>query len=239
LSTLPTDDYVFYADQRKMNGNLNKRMLLICVPLVLFMFALCGILTHGLDTLSPHPSAHSGHAPLFVRTSSPIVVVLGGLPWFLTAEILILWLISGRAQRKQVKPLVTLSPQGMSIDTTAQHLGLLTWDEIGEVRTYNLIYRYVGIVPRDTQALCRRLGTRRSWVLWMNAACIPLYKLFGRFVAPINIPQVYLPVTADELAATIHRYQAAYARTPNWEALPPSENVWPPPPRLDANPNEQ
>jgi hypothetical protein len=239
LSTLPTDDYVLYADQRKMSGNLNKRMLLFCVPLVLFLFAFCGILTHGLSVLDPHSASPSGPTPLFVRTSSPAAVILGWAPWFVTAEVLIVWLIAGRAQRKQIKPLVVLSPQGISIDTTAQHLGLLTWDEIAEVRTYNLCYRYVGVVPRDTQALCRRLGTRRSWLLWLNAACIPLYKPFGIFVAPINIPQVYLPVTADELAATIHRYQAAYVRTPNWEALPPSENVWPPPPRLNANPNEQ
>ena len=112
----------------------------------------------------------------------------------------------------------------------------MSWEEIGEVRVYNLGYRYVGVVPRDAKTLYRRLGMRRSWLLWLNTACIPLYQLFGIFVAPINIPQAYLPVPADELAAMLHSYQVAYGHRSD-EATP-AEGTWPPPPTVPRPPSQ-
>ena len=226
--TAPTGDYVLYADRRRMLRNLNTRMLLICLPLVLLAFAAVGVLSGAAPPPPSGPPSGRLPAPLDLHAT------LGWLPWFLVAELVVLWLASVASHLRQVKPIVTLGPRGLAVDTMATHLGELSWDEVGEVRCYTMIYRYVGIVPRDTSALCRRLGPRRAWLLWMNAACIPLYRIFGIFLAPINIPQVYLPIRADELAATIRAYQVAYGPTraggrgeAPWQ---PEGGVWPPPP---------
>ena len=54
------------------------------------------------------------------------------------------------------------------------------------------------------------------------------------FVAPVNIPQVYLPITVDELTARIHTYQKAYTLHPGYVSQATSAvadgSVWPPPP---------
>ena len=132
----------------------------------------------------------------------------GWLPWFFLAEIVLLWLVTSASHRKQAKPIVTLRAQGITVDTMATHIDELAWEDIAEVRCYTFIYRYVGIVPRDIFGLSRRLGVRRGWLLWMNGVNMPLYKALGMFFAPINIPQVYLPITADELSngANVIRY---------------------------------
>lgn len=205
LDTLPAADYVLYADTKKSVSGLNKRMLFIMLPLVLLSFLFVGAMGHGL-TIPRHGPSGQTVSPLRIVLGSGMAAFISWLPWFLLAECALLYVIMARAHKKQKKPIVVLSAEGITVDTTATHVGLIRWEEIAEVRSYTLIYRYVGIVPENTGALCRRLGGSRSWLLQINALCIPLYKMLGVFVAPINIPQVYLPVTVDELTARIHTY---------------------------------
>lgn len=173
-------------------------------------------------------------SPLRFALGSGMFAFFSWFPWFLLAECVLVYVIMARAHKKQTKPIIVLSPEGITVDTTATHIGLIRWEEIEEVRSYTRIYRYVGIVPKNTDALCRRLGGSRSWLLQVNAFCIPLYKLIGVFVAPINIPQVYLPITVDELTARIHTYQEAYTVPPGFapQAAPivADGSIWPPPP---------
>ena len=227
---MPPEDYVLYADTKKSLTGLNKRMLFIMVPLVLLSFLYSSAFAH---LFAPPPPVLPGQHVPPPRVSS-MAAHFSWFPWFLVAECVLLYVSVARPHKKQKKPIVVLSSEGIAVDTMATHVGLIRWDEIEEIRSYNLIYRYVGIVPKNTSALCQRLGARRSWVLQVNAFCIPLYKLLGIFVAPINIPQVYLPITVDELTACIRAYQEAYARLviPAYEAVPVPHDgsVWPPPP---------
>ena len=240
VNIMPAEDYVLYADTKKSLDGLNKRMLFIMVPIVLLLFLFFGAMAHVLHVLTPpSPVLPGQHVPpprLYPMAAllSWFPWFLSWFPWFLVAECVFLYVIVARSHKKQKKPIVVLSSEGVAVDTTATHIGLIRWDEIEEFRSYNLIYRYVGIVPKNTSALCRRLGARRSWMLQVNAFCIPLYKLLGIFVAPINIPQVYLAITVDELTARIRAYQAAYARPiiPAYGTVPVThdESIWPPPP---------
>ncbi len=210
--TMTTDDYVLYADTKKSLNGLNKRMLFLMLPLVVLSFVFFGAFAHGFSIPRHGPTGQPAPA-LRVLFDPGMAAFFSWFPWFLLAECALLYVVMARSHKKQKKPIVVLSAEGIAVDTTATHLGLIRWEEIEQVRSYTLIYRYVGIVPKNTSALCQRLGRSRSWMLQVNAFCIPLYKLLGIFVAPINIPQVYLPITVDELTARIHAYQKAHART--------------------------
>ncbi len=229
----PAEDYVLYADTKKSLRGLNKRMFFFMLPLVVLSFVFFGAFSHGF-AIPQHGPSGQPLPPVPVRFDPAMTAFLSWFPWFLLAECAFLYVVMARSHKKQKKPIVVLNSEGIAVDTTATHIGLIRWDEIEEVRSYTLIYRYVGIVPRNTSALCRRLGAGRSWVVQVNAFCIPLYKLLGIFVAPINIPQVYLPVTVDELTARIRAYQEAYARPviPAYGAVPVTHDgsIWPPPP---------
>jgi len=233
IQDITAADYVLYADTKKSVSGLNKRMLFIMLPLVLLFFLFFGAMGRGF-TIARHRASGRPAASLHIALDPMMAAIVSWVPWFLLAECALLYLIMARAHKKQTKPIVVLSAEGIAVDTTAAHVGLIRWEEIEEVRSYTLIYRYVGIVPRSTDALCRRLGGSRSWLLQVNAFCIPLYKLIGVFVAPINIPQVYLPITVDELTARIHTYQEAYTVPPGFapQAAPivADGSIWPPPP---------
>ena len=231
---LPDSDYILFADKSKAFGNLNKRMLSV-LPLVIVFFAFSFYFAHGFTV-----PIRAKKPPFLVKhvqvQFGPLTTgVLSGLPWFLAAEFALLYWAQVRSFRKQAKPIVTLSSEGIMVDTQATHLGLIYWSEIEEIRSYTLIYRYVGIVPKNVNALAQRLGKKQLWLVSLNASCVPLYKLFGIFTAPINIPQIYLPITADELLAQIIIYQKAYHQQSSHLhpglGLPAHLGTWPPPPR--------
>ncbi len=222
-----TDEpYILYADKSKSLRGLNKRMLWIGLPMMLLMFAFFGALSHGFSVPLPRTAAHPRGGTVYIPGGH--LGFLSWIPWFFVLEFVLLYMVVLRSTKKQSKPIVTLNQEGITVDTMATHIGLIRWDEIKEIRAYNFIYRYVGIVPKDTSALCRRVGAKASWVIRLNDWCIPLYKPFGIFIAPINIPQVYLSITVDELMRTIEAYRLAYAPLPSYG--PTQEGVWPPPP---------
>lgn len=231
--TRTAEDYVLYADTKKSLDGLNKRMLFFMLPLVVLSFVFFGAFSHGF-TIPRHGPSGQPAPSLRVPFDPATAAFFSWFPWFLLAECVFLYAVMARSHRKQKKPLVVLNAEGIAVDTTATHIGLILWDEIEEIRPYTFVYRYVGIVPKNTKALCQRLGGSRTWMLQVNAFCIPLYKLLGIFVAPINIPQVYLSVTADELATRIRAYQEAHVRpvVQAYAANPDTSDgsIWPPPP---------
>lgn len=209
------DSLVIYPDKRKMIRRLNMRGLCVLLPVAIGMFVLFAFLRRLIFAHHPNP-AHP--VPPFLVTEFTF------LPWCVLVFYFAVYVFTLAMLMRQNRPLITLSPEGLIIHTVATQIGLLRWDEVGEVRTYTLIYRYVGIVPRDPAGLYRRLG-RRSLLLRLNSWCIPLYRLFGQFVAPINIPQEYLPMSADELATLIRDHRP-------FEPPPPAAaGVWPPAPQ--------
>ncbi len=216
IDTIKTegDSLVIYPDKRKMIRRLNMRGLCILLPVVIGIFVLFAFLRRLILPAIPNP-AHA--VPPFIVTEFTL------LPWCVLVFYFAIYVFTLAVLMRQNRPLITLSPEGLIIHTVGTQIGLLHWDEIGEVRTYTLLYRYVGIVPRDPGALYRRLGSR-SRLLRLNSWCVPLYRLFGQFVAPINIPQEYLPMSADELAALIRERRPL-------QPPPPVAGVWPPAPQ--------
>ena len=233
-TVFPLEEYVLFADRNKSVSGLNKRMLFFLLPLVLLSFAFSHFLASGFSVTThskiPPYAAQQIQVPFSPGTKS----ILTLFPWLLVGECALLYLVMVRSYKKQKNPIITLSARGIEVDTSGTHLGLIYWNEIEEIRNYTCIYRFVGIVPKNTIALCQRLGMRRAWLVQMNAACIPLCKPFGLFVAPINIPQLHISLSADELLKHIQFYRAAYTEQCNLPPgldLPSAEGVWPPPPQ--------
>ncbi len=209
------DSLIIYPDKRKMIRRLNMRSLCILLPVaagIFVLFAFLRRLVFPMLSNATHP------VPPFLVTEFTF------LPWGVLVFYFAVYVFTLAMLQRQNRPLITLSPEGLIIHTVATQIGLLRWDEIGEVRTYTFIYRYVGIVPRDPAALYRRLGSR-SLLLRLNSWCVPLYRLFGQFIAPINIPQEYLPMSADELATLIRDHR------PMDPPTPAAAGVWPPAPQ--------
>jgi hypothetical protein len=186
-----SDEIVIFSDKQKMFRRIDLRFVLIVLPMYVAMFALFAYLRRIVPA----------EAPSFIKSE------LTFLPWALIAFYVVIYAIITMSISRQRFPIVTISHEGLNIHTVATQIGLLRWDEIAEVRTYTFIYRYVGIVPRDLNGLSRRVGSG-AILLRLNSWCIPLYRLFGIFIAPINIPQEYLPMTADELADRIRAYRS-------------------------------
>ena len=109
---------------------------------------------------------------------------------------LIAWWFIKQTNAPRMKPVMTLSPEGFSVETDP-FLGVIPWDEIASVHPGSLLgVPMVRIVPKNKAALCARLGAGGRW-LWMywepkgglGFSCIP----FGRSPA--------------DLAARINRYR--------------------------------
>lgn len=224
----PEEDFVVYPDKRKALKALNKRMLFIMLPMILFVFVVFDGLYYGIPALVARASG--APSPAVLRASVPATFsFMLWLPWLLVVEMAFLYPFMRRKISRQSKPIAVLSRDGIQVDTLGTHIGLIRWDEIAEIRPYKLFYRFIGIVPRDSALLAKRLPASSALLLRLNVWCIPLYKLFGRFVAPINIPEQYLPISGDEMLQRIRAYQTAYSRPVSYDA--PQEGVWPPPPR--------
>lgn len=226
--TPPAEDFILYPDKRKAVKALNKRMLFFMLPMLLFFFAFFGALYYGIPALiARHPGAPS---PVALRARVPATFsFMLWVPWIFVVEAALLYPIMRRNIARQTKPIVILSRDGIHVDTYGTHIGLIRWDEIAEIRPYKLFYLFIGIVPKDSHLLAKRLPASSALLLRLNVLCIPLYKLFSQFIAPINIPEQNLPIPADELMQRIRAYQAAYRRPVAYDAS--QEGVWPPPPR--------
>lgn len=119
---------------------------------------------------------------------------------FLALELIVLERISRRLYRKQEEPVFTLTDEGIEIYGIATKVGLLRWEEIKEIRAYTYGYRYIGIIPKNTKALCRRLNPMTAFILRSNELL--------RYPA-ISLAQVNLPISADEMVKRIQDFRAA------------------------------
>ena len=131
-----------------MFRSLSVRMLLVLVPILSIVFIGVGYLRRGGRMLVPL-LGHSQmlHGRWFVWVHFPPLhnAILDWAPWFFVAEAGLVWGVSAFSQLRQVKPIVTLSPSGITMGTLAM-IGEICWDEVREVRCYTmLLNRFVGI----------------------------------------------------------------------------------------------
>ncbi|MGO8670892.1 MAG: hypothetical protein ACLQVD_05970 [Capsulimonadaceae bacterium] len=222
------DRVLVYPATRKGLRNVNKRALFIRLPYAILVFVSCGFELAQLcgqraSLLRQSASAFAGGpAPGLIHSLDAEIACYAVCPWVIALLFVVTHVAMVRYLRKQADPIITLTPEGIVINSQMTKIGLLLWDELADIRTYNLIHRFLGIIPRDITNLCSRMGSKRGALLRANAFVIPVFRFFGIFAAPINIAQEYLPVTADEMLDRINRYVAALPRN-----VP--EGVWPPP----------
>lgn len=168
-----TETLVFYTDKRKAIHRLRLRFIFILIPMLL---AYAG-------------GAHLAEAATRREGAGGPGSLMPYFVWFLAIEIAALCFFVTKGLKQQAEPVVTLSPDGIRVHAQLQDIGFVGWEEIADARAYTFIYRYVGIVPKDTGAICGRIGRRRSLTVWLNDWCIRLfYRPLHIFVAPINIP---------------------------------------------------
>ncbi len=123
-----------------------------------------------------------------------------------------------------VLPVIEMNSTGLVLRTLHYNIAI-PWNEIREVRAHRFIVWLIGIVPADTVATAAR-GTRLTqFVIWLNGACIGFYRLFGVFVAPIELHATEFPISAEALAEQInlrraHALQLVQKR--DLEILPPT-----------------
>jgi hypothetical protein len=90
------------------------------------------------------------------------------------------------------RPALEIDPAGITDASSALGAGRLRWDEVDHVRLY--IYSgqpMLGIVPKDLALFLSRQGPVRRYLTKLNLS-------LG--CAPINVPQVTIPMKVAELA---------------------------------------
>lgn len=98
-------------------------------------------------------------------------------------------------------PAVVINRQGILDNASATGVGFIAWDEIDELREYRFKNQiFLGIVPRDLDALLAKQPA------WKRGAIRANLKLGA---APVNIPQVVLPMSVSHL---LHEIEARFRR---------------------------
>lgn len=101
------------------------------------------------------------------------------------------------------RPLLVISDEGLFDNASAVGAGMLRWEEIAEVFTFELAgQRFIGIVPVDMEAVIARQPRLKRAMAKMNR---------GMSGTPFNIPQNMLPMPTEELYLLIlkRRQEAA------------------------------
>ncbi len=184
----------------------------------------CGTMIDRLDkklTLyPPRGLAIAGLHDRFVKVILPMaslfyLVVLGIFPalwWvliFFTFSLLCMYISVRRTHSRTVLPVMEMRLEGIEIHSLNIDI-FIPWAEIKEVRAFTLMEAHIGIVPFDLRKTLAR-GTVKTQIFgWTNAACVPIYKLFGIFVSPLFLLQSELPLTIDDVVEQINlRRQSA------------------------------
>ena len=94
-------------------------------------------------------------------------------------------------------PAITINEQGITDNASGVSVGLIRWDEIGEVREYRIGKQaFLGIFTKDPDALIKKQPR------WKRTAIRANMKLGA---AAVNIPQSQLGMSLSQLAHEIER----------------------------------
>lgn len=113
-----------------------------------------------------------------------------GVPLFLVAVLVLLRKLFNR------DPAFEINSTGIVDRSSLGAFGLLRWDQIESVVPYTSSGQpMLGVIPTDSQQFLDRQNVVARW--WVR------FKVqFGS--APVNIPQVWLPMTVTEFADLLH-----------------------------------
>jgi hypothetical protein len=94
-------------------------------------------------------------------------------------------------------PAMIIDAEGITDQSSPVAVGLIRWNEIRELGISKLSDDlFLSVKLKDVDALFQRLPAWKAGLLRMNSNFAP---------APINIPQQYLSMTAEELLDLIHK----------------------------------
>ena len=98
------------------------------------------------------------------------------------------------------KPAVIISMEGLFDNASAIGVGMLPWEEITDVYLYEFMgQRMLGIVIQDGDALIERQPHIRRVIAKINRSLVG---------SPINISQVSLPISIEELLERIEEHRS-------------------------------
>lgn len=106
-------------------------------------------------------------------------------------------------QEKKVKKMhFVVSSEGVQFVSSHRTLGPIFWDEIAEIRpSRSLLWRRLGIIPKDPESLGKRLGGSLGFSLILQAST-------ARLLSALSLPSatyaITLPVRESDLLAHIH-----------------------------------
>ena len=169
----------------------------------------------------------SGELIVFPSTTKTVLLVIGSLGFVAMGGFLVYLWAAGRqgpaaaivgaadiaffgacgiygAFRLSVKrPLLVIDARGITDNGSALGVGFVEWDEIAEIGEYEFQGQtMLGIVPRDLDRVLSRLSRFKRSAIRANLR-------LG--AAPINIPQVLLPVPVRDLVEEmVTRYDVSH-----------------------------
>jgi hypothetical protein len=95
------------------------------------------------------------------------------------------------------RPALVVDEEGIYDNATLMAVGLIRWEEIERVEVYRFQGQVIlGIYPKNLVAVLARQG-------WLKRRLIRLNLKLG--CAPINIPEVAVPIKVEELARWLER----------------------------------
>ena len=134
----------------------------------------------------------------FARTSFFVLAVtVFGILFFGYAVVIAIQ----RLVRPQ--PLVILNREGITDNASAGAVGLVRWSEIAGIGISNVSrQRFVVVTVNDPEQLLARLPPAKAALVGLNT---------GLTSAPVNIPELALPMKAEELVRLLNEYYDTYA----------------------------
>jgi hypothetical protein len=126
------------------------------------------------------------------------LVIYVGIPFFSAGAVYALYRLI------VTRPAVVVDDEGITDNASAMGVGFIAWDEIERIAVYKFNGQsMLGIHPKDLSAVLARQG-------WLKRNLIRTNGWLG--CAPINIPQVVLPIKVDELATRMAHSFAAHGQ---------------------------
>ena len=103
-------------------------------------------------------------------------------------------------------PTVVLSREGLTDSTSPFGVGFLSWDEVAFVSIYLIQgQRMLGVFLKDAVSIMGRVGGAKAGYMATN---------LRMGFAPVNIPQLLVPMPLDELAELIQTRYGIEKRVP-------------------------
>ncbi|MGO8673991.1 MAG: hypothetical protein ACLQVD_21850 [Capsulimonadaceae bacterium] len=206
------DSLFVYVDRRKLLRSQHLHAVFLLIPLMYLNFVVFSSLAGGL------PSTLINRIILALEPSFIVTLTVAA---YLGRIVMI---------SQWRRPVLTISPEGITIHHLERSIGVLRWCEIRDVAAYRRLSPFIGITPVDLDGVCLRAGQSRAMMTRITPWSFGLHRLLGIRTESINIPEDFLPISAADLANRITGYRAAAHADPKAPGVV-DDTVWPPPPR--------